>query len=304
MREAGTLRSGRIGILAGAAVLAAGPALAGAGGAGEPAQSEREAQAQVRALFDAGAGGSYFGVRVRDIEDGAGTGGVDEGAVVTETVEGGPASTAGVETGDVVVEFDGERIRGARQLTRVVRETPPGRTVRATVVRGGSRVTLNLTPGERPRPGWRVRTRRGEVPEADEPLVRFLGPDGLEGLRDVVDRAVWSFPAGRVRLGIRGESVDGQLADFFGVSAGVLVRHVDEDTAASDAGLRAGDVITAIDGESVDDLASLRRRLSALESDAPFTISIVRGRAETSLTAELGEEASPRPGGSRRGRGI
>ena len=121
----------------------------------------------------------------------------------------------------------------------------------------------------------------------------------LEGLPDLVERAFMSV-AGRARLGIRAESVDGQLADFFGVSAGVLVRHVGEDTVAADAGLRAGDVITAIDGEAVDDLSALRRRFSALDPGAAFDIAIVRDRAEMSLPAELGDEAQrsrgPRPG--------
>ena len=109
--------------------------------------------------------------------------------------------------------------------------------------------------------------------------------------------------AGRARLGIRAESVDGQLAEYFGVSAGVLVRHVEEDTVAAAAGLRAGDVITAIDGEAVDDLRALRRRLSALDPGTSFAIAVVREGAEMSLPAELEEEAE-RPRGRRRGTGI
>ena len=85
---------------------------------------------------------------------------------------------------------------------------------------------------------------------------------------------------------------------------GVLVRHVEEDTVAAAAGLRAGDVITAIDGEQVEDLGALRRRLSALDSGESFTIAIMRDGAATSLSAELGEEAERRPRGLRRGAGI
>ena len=109
---------------------------------------------------------------------------------------------------------------------------------------------------------------------------------------------------GRVRLGIRGKSVGGQLAAFFGTDAGVLVEHVDDGTTGAAAGLRAGDVITAVDGNAVDDLAALRRRLASLESDAAFDLTVVRDRAETSLTVEPPREEEERPRPRRRGSAI
>ena len=144
--------------------------------------------------------------------------------------------------------------------------------------------------------------QRVEIPEPDESPAWGKDLAVLEGLPDIVERAFMSV-SGRARLGIRAESVDGQLADYFGVSAGVLVRHIAEDTVAAAAGLRAGDVITAIDGEAVDDLSMLRRSLSALEPGASFDIGIVRDGDEMSLPAEL-EEAERRPRGWRRGTGI
>ncbi len=312
MHRASTVRKGRwIGILAVVAAVAAIPAGVGAGGSGEQAEQEREARqgawGEVRALFDAGADGSYLGVRVRDVEDDAGSIAAEEGAVVTEVIDSTPAAAAGIEAGDVIVEFDGERIRGARQLTRVVRETPAGRSVAAIVFRDGARVGVNVTPGERPRPDWRANLRRIEIPEPDEDEARAFVWRGdsalLEGLPDIVDGAMMSL-AGRARLGIRAESVDGQLAEYFGVSAGVLVRHVQEDTVAAAAGLRAGDVITAIDGEAVEEFRALRRRVSALDPGMSFHIAIVRDGAEMSLPAALEEEAERRPRGRRRGTGI
>ena len=315
MHRASRMRTGRwIGILAVVAAVAAIPAGVAARGSGEQAEHEREeheregrhgAWAAVRALFGAGADGSYLGVRVGDVEEDAGPGAAREGAIVTEVVDGAPASAAGIEAGDVVVEFDGERIRGARQLTRVVRETPAGRSVAAIVFRDGARVDVNVTPGERPRPDRRASRRRIEIPERDAAEAFVWRGDSalLEGLPDIVNGAVMSL-AGRARLGIRAESVDGQLADYFGVSAGVLVRHVEEDTVAAAAGLRAGDVITAIDGEAVEDLGALRRRVSALDLGASFAIAVVREGAGMSLPAELEDEAERRPRGRRWGTGI
>lgn len=288
--------------LAVAALLVAGPA--GAAGGGEPARSAQEAREpawaeareRVRALFDPGAGGSSVGVTVRDVEDGAAPAAAEEGALVTEVADGAPAAAAGIEAGDVVVEFDGERVRSVRQLTRIVRETPAGRAVPATVLRAGARITLTVTPAERPRP-WTTRLPRVEVAGPGASFVWRGHPSALDELPDFIDRAIRSV-AGRVRLGIRGESIDGQLAGYFGVAAGVLVRHVGEETVAAAAGLRAGDVITAIDGEAVDDLGALRRRLSALDPGASFAVAVMRDGAETSLPAEL-EEDEPEEDGRR-----
>ena len=90
--------------------------------------------------------GSRIGVSIRDVERAEQDDGLTEGVVVADVLEEGPARTAGMETGDVVVEFDGERIRSARQLSRMVADTPAGRAVTVEVVRHGERVSLEVTP--------------------------------------------------------------------------------------------------------------------------------------------------------------
>ena len=276
-------------LLRGGAVLAALTVPTAA--AGTPQDAE-EVEREVRTRIEFGRERSAIGVSVRDVEDAAD--GVDEGAVVTGVRADGPADAAGVESGDVIVAFDGERVRGARQLARLVQETPAGRTVPLRVRRDGAPVALTVTPGEAP--GW-----RGRLPEmvADRVRLQFnedglLEADELAVLRRLPDvlRGV-GRRAGRVRLGIRAESVDGQLAEYFGADAGVLVEHVEDGAAGSAAGLRAGDVITAIDGNAVDGLAALRRQLARLEAGAAFEITVVRDRAETSLTAETSAPEEP-----------
>lgn len=265
-------------------------------------QDTEEVERAVRARIDFGRDRSEIGVSVRDVED---TAGVDEGAVVTDVRADGPAAAAGVESGDVIVAFDGERVRGARQLARLVQETPAGRTVPVRVRRDGAPVALTVTPEEAA--GW-----RGRLPEmvADRVRLQFnqdglLEADELAVLRRLPDvlRGV-GRRAGRVRLGIRAESVDGQLAGYFGADAGVLVEHVEDGAAGSAAGLRAGDVITAIDGNAVDGLAALRRQLARLEAGAAFEITVVRDRAETSLTAETAAPEEPDRRRRRRGSSI
>src|SRR5689334_25424425 len=68
--------------------------------------------------------GAEIGVQVTDGKDG--------GVLVEEVQPESPAEKAGLKRSDVLVEFDGERVRSTRQFGRLVQETPPGRTVKAT----------------------------------------------------------------------------------------------------------------------------------------------------------------------------
>lgn len=281
------------------AALAAQPAAAGPQGAAQPAPEAVERVIERRIEF--GGARSAIGISVRDVDDPA----AETGAVVMDVRAEGPANAAGIEPGDVIVEFDGERVRGARQLARVVEETPAGRTVPLRVRRDGSALALQVTPAEAP--GWAARLadvdsarlRRG-MDELGERLGE-LDLSGLRRLPDLLREGRWG--PGRVRLGVRAESIGGQLADYFGVDAGVLVTHVGADTTGATAGLRAGDVITAIDGDAVNDLRGLRRRLARLEPGAGFDLTIVRDRTETTLTAAPDPDAE-RPRSRRSGPAI
>ena len=129
--------------------------------------------------------------------------------------EGTPAARAGIKNGDIVVEFDGERVRSVTQFTRLVRETVPGRAVKATVVRDGARQTLNITPemgrattGNAGQPHSQSGTRSRQL-ATEQPVQRTTVP-------------VTPASDGPAR-GVRSSALDGQLASYFGVKQGVLV---------------------------------------------------------------------------------
>jgi serine protease Do len=247
-----------------------------------------------RALTVLAGRGAEIGVSIRDVEKAeADRQHVTGGAVVEEVRPDTPADKGGVKKSDIIVEFDGERVRSARQFSRLVQETMPGREVTATVVRDGQKKDLRLTPSE----------GRGEMSvflNGDDGTLRNRFGGDFGDLPNLADRMrVFNFNldvpgalSGR-RLGVTVDELTNQLADYFGAKDGVLVTAVTDGTAASRAGLKAGDVITSINGASVrsrDDLVRALRDATANE----VTIGIVRDKKESSVKATL-EGPSRRP---------
>jgi serine protease Do len=95
-------------------------------------------------------------------------------------------------------------------------------------------------------------------------------------------------------LGIDGESLESeeQLADFFGVKEGVLVKAVRRNSAAEKAGIKAGDVIVKVDDSKVKSSSEITRTLRGLRSKKTFTVMVVRNKKEMPLTVTMEERGS------------
>jgi serine protease Do len=222
--------------------------------------------------------GAHIGVSVRDVEH-ADARDPKAGVVIEDVTPGGPADKAGMKTGDTITEFDGERVRSSLQFTRLVHETPNGRGVTAVLSRGGQRITVTVTP-DWPAFGDDFGMRMLEVPMVPPaPPAPALSPT-----------MPFDF-FGRVRhtgrLGITTEDLDTQLAEYFGVKDGVLVKSVAEGSAAAKAGLKAGDVITSLNGRHVYDTSDLTRALDRVESNGELTLEVTRDRKTQTLTGKL-----------------
>lgn len=228
--------------------------------------------------------GQTIGVSVRDLDPTDATRQkIDAGVLVDDVRANGPAEKAGIKKSDVITEFDGEHVRSVRQFSRLVRETPPGKTVKATVVRDGRKTDVSITPA--------ADERQADV---------FIDRDRLhDRLGELRDRLPFNFdfdfdmPGSRARLGATVEDLTPQLAAYFGAKNGVLVSSVVDNSPASRAGLKAGDVITAIDGRSLASRTDLLRTLRGINDDQELTIAIVRDKQESSLKARL-ERPQPR----------
>jgi S1-C subfamily serine protease len=266
--------------------------------------------------------GGQLGVIVEDLDAatvGKDAGGATSGVRIEEVEQDGPAAKAGLREGDIVVDVDGDRVRSARQFARLIQETPEGRSVALGVLRDGKRQTMNVTPETRAftfgfsgdQIGRDVaRGLRDLEPKLREiePRLRELEPRLRElepRLREFHFDAPFSFDfdmlprttSPRGRLGVQLNELSPQLADYFGAAnGGVLVSSVTRDSAAEKAGLKAGDVITSINGDRVRDTDDLIDELRGIES-GEVTIGIIRDRKETSVKATIeSQRASRRPG--------
>ena len=168
------------------------------------------------------------------------------GALVSRVLPDGPAESAGIERGDVIVEFAGMSIDEWRDLPRVVAATPVDEPVDVTVIRNGKKKTVRVTVGT-----------------LEEPQLAQTGEDE-------------SSPA---VFGLRAQNLTPELAEQLGVDGGrgVVVTDVQSGSPADEAGLRRGDVIIEVNRNEIGDLSALRDQLQS--ADESVLMLIRRGDA-------------------------
>jgi len=104
------------------------------------------------------------------------------------------------------------------------------------------------------------------------------------------------FPATGNTLGVTVSPLSEQLASYFGVKQGVLVSAVASNSPAAAAGVRAGDVITAINGQSVSSSADITRALRERTGESA-EISVTRDKKSLSLKATVPGRTPRAPSG-------
>lgn len=252
--------------------------------------------------------GTYLGVFIREVtaDDAERLGLAEErGALIADMPDEGPASEAGIRTDDVIVSWNGSRIESAAQLRRMVRETPAGRSVDIGYIRDGRERTVSVELADR------------------SPSISRFGPQ-MEGMRQQLEglRGMQESRAGELherlgmlrefhvaptpggggggfrffmqggRLGVGIQNLGDQLAEYFGADdGGVLVTSVNEDSPAEAAGLRAGDVIIGVGGDSVDGPGDLMDTIADAD-EGEIEIRILRDRSERTLRATLPERTN------------
>ncbi len=195
----------------------------------------------------------------------------EAGVEVFNVEENSPAAKAGVRTGDVILEIDGQKIQDGEQFARTIGESAPGVKLTLTVWRNAAKLNLAAVLEARPMQFYSF-----------QPLPPFPAapPDAFSAI-----------PLESPRVGFEGESLTPQLAQYFGVKDGVLVRSVVPQSPAEKAGLKAGDIIMKVGGTPVTSTREISGLVRSSHKTASFTV--MRNRKELVLNVELALNVRP-----------
>ncbi len=213
------------------------------------------------------------------------------GVGVTQVIKDSPAEKAGLRKDDVILRLDGENVSSVRKLNRLVSELSPDQSVKVTISRGGSEQEVTATIGKRNNTNMAQNLLGGEPG-----IFKWEGPD-LKGFKWETpllhrhnfpnfpnDGNLSFFLSNSRRIGVSTMSLTKQLADYFGIAdgKGALVTAVTEDGPAAKAGVKAGDVITAIDGEAVDSPGDISRVINR-KKEGDVNLTIIRNKSQQTI---------------------
>jgi serine protease Do len=176
----------------------------------------------------------------------------EKGALVSQVAKGGPADKGGIETGDVIIEFDGKQVADSNDLPRMVAPLPVGKTVSVKILRGGNVVDREVKIGQ-------LEEQKEEVANAStrKPLgmtVQNITPEIAKG------------------LGLKSES-------------GILVASVVPGSQAAKADIRSGDVIQQVNKKPVKNVEDFKQKIENAKDQETMLLLIQRG--ENTLFAAL-----------------
>ncbi|MDX1733018.1 MAG: Do family serine endopeptidase [Halioglobus sp.] len=191
----------------------------------------------------------WLGVTIQDVDKNlADSFGLDRpmGALIAQVAEDGPADKAGLESGDVIVSFDGQMIETSGDLPHVVGLIAPDSVVEVDIIRDSRRKTLDVKVGG-------------------------LGADDSFALR-----AGQSENGRGGRLGLVVEEVPPESLERNGLSGGVLVREVLQESPAAGAGILAGDIITLIQSTPIKSVKSFDKAVKGLDENSSIRMRLIR----------------------------
>jgi membrane-associated protease RseP (regulator of RpoE activity) len=246
----------------------------------EPATAEAQ---DFSLFFD---GGTFLGIYAEDIsKENMSRYGMREvrGVGVTQVIKDSPAEKAGIRKDDVILRYDGESVTSARKLNRLVGESSADQTVRLTISRGGSEQEVTATLSKRNGMHNVFGGLAGPEISRGTTLGPFKVNPGTIQINPGEDGFVFAFGGNR-RIGVSTQSLTKQLADYFGAKdGGVLITSVTDNSPAAKAGLKAGDVITAIDGEKVTSAGDVSRSINK-KDDGQVSLTVIRDHNTRTFT--------------------
>jgi len=237
----------------------------------------------------------YLGVDVRDVTaDQLAALKLKEarGAEIVLVDHDAPAGKCGLREHDVVLRMNGQPIDGEDQVRRMLRETPPGKTVVLVISRDGQQITVTAQMANREEVERQAWEKHFTVPEPPDPPPAPSESDNsgfLSGPAPSIaphgNSFMGSILMSPAYTGAMLETMSSQLADYFGVpsGAGLLVRSVEANSPAALAGMRAGDVLVRANAETISSTSDWARAIRNSRGH-PLTVVVLRDKKEQTLT--------------------
>ncbi len=202
------------------------------------------------------------------------------GVLVNDVAEDSPAEKAGIVPKDIILAWNGTKIKDSDQLTEFVQASTIGDKASLELDRSGKTLAVTVEIGERREPllyGFGGEGDAGDWSEAwtDNGLA-FL--DNLRNLN-------------RTGIGVSLQSLSGDLGEYFGVpdGEGALITEVMKDTPAEKAGLKVGDVIVEINGDKVETPGDVSSEMRNKDRGEEVELTIIRDKARQKVSMEVDE---------------
>jgi membrane-associated protease RseP (regulator of RpoE activity) len=280
--------------------------LAAAGAAERPALagSGAETSSGFGPYFVGAAGGApvrgaqgYLGVDVRDVSGDQLTAlklKEARGAEITLVDHDAPAGKAGLREHDVVLQLNGQSVDGEEQIRRMLRESPPGRTIVLLISRDGQQMTVTAQMANREEVERKAWEQHITVPEPQDPPTPVPNDD-RGGYAAAPSSSSTPMHGGNSFIGtilmtpsytgVTLEPLNAQLAQFFGAATGkgLLVRDVVANSPAAQAGMRVGDVVVRADSKSVASSSDWSKAIKNSRGRS-LDVVVVRDKKEQTLT--------------------
>lgn len=218
----------------------------------------------------------------------------EEGKVeVIEVEKDGPAELAKLQTGDIILEFEGKAVTNPRMVQDEIRKRKPGDNVTLKVDRDGKTIEVKAKLGE-----YTEEEAMREMENKFPQLFMPRPPKGPERLRPPMPRTPaepklyrWGLEKRRY-IGVYTQDINRELSEHFGVEKGrgVLIAGIKEGSPAEKAGLKVGDIIISADGVRVEGVEELSEHVQDKKKGDKVKIEFLRDKKKMSVDVEVEEE--------------
>ncbi|MCK4537492.1 MAG: PDZ domain-containing protein [Candidatus Krumholzibacteria bacterium] len=212
------------------------------------------------------------------------------GVWIMEVIDDSPADKAGLKDNDIIYMFDGERVGGASELRKIIKDKDPGDMVDVVFYREGEKMEIRLELGEHSKQFYTINiTDDDEFSGADWGERSFtIDMDSYIGGPRALQMAFMGED--RLFLGVKIHKMSDDLAGYFDVDEGegVLILDIIEDSVAEEAGMKAGDVIISVGDEEIKDPEDLIESLGDCDEDEKTVdVTVIRKGKKKTFTLDI-----------------